>query len=129
MGTDSVSEGGGCTGTKNWKSIRMAEESIIIAVRKYLNELLRAGVPVRFGILFGSYARKDTHRWSDVDLLVISSLYDESYSREDINLLWRTAARTDSRIEPIPVGLKRWETDDGSTIIEIARREGIRVTV
>ena len=107
----------------------MAEESVIMAVRKYLSELLRAGIPVRFGIIFGSQARKDTHKWSDVDLLVISPLYDESYSREDINLLWRTAARTDSRIEPIPVGLNRWETDDGSTIIEIARREGIRVTV
>ena len=107
----------------------MAEESVIIAVRKYLNELLRAGIPVQFGIMFGSHARKETRRWSDVDLLVISSLYDGSYSREDINLLWRTAARTDSRIEPIPVGLNRWKMDDGSTIIEIARREGIRVTV
>ncbi len=107
----------------------MAEESVIISVRKYLNELLLAGIPVRFGIMFGSHARKDTHRWSDVDLLVISSLYDESYNREDINLLWRTAARTDSRIEPIPVDLNRWETDDGSTIIEAARREGIQVSV
>jgi len=107
----------------------MAEESVIIAVRKYLNELLRAGIPVQFGIMFGSHARKDTHRWSDVDLLVISSRYDGAYSREDVNLLWRTAARTDSRIEPIPVGLNRWKMDDGSTIIEIARREGIRVTV
>ncbi len=107
----------------------MAEAAVIVVVRKYLNELLRVGIPVQFGIMFGSYARKDTHRWSDVDLLVISSLYDESYSREDINLLWRVAARTDSRIEPIPVGLNRWKTDDGSTIIEVARREGICVTV
>ncbi|MDM8523348.1 nucleotidyltransferase domain-containing protein [Desulfococcaceae bacterium HSG8] len=107
----------------------MAEESVITSVRKYLNELLRVGIPVRFGIMFGSHAREDTHKWSDIDLLVISSRYDESYSREDINLLWRTAARTDSRIEPVPVGLNRWETDDGSTIIETARREGIRVTI
>ncbi len=105
----------------------MAEEAVITAVRKYLRELLRAGIPVQFGVMFGSHARKEAHRWSDVDLLVISSRYDESYSREDVNLLWRTAARTDSRIEPIPVGLKRRESDDESTIIEIARREGIRV--
>lgn len=55
----------------------MAEKSIIISVKKYLNELLRAGIPVRFGIIFGSHARKDTHRWSDIDLLVISDRYDE----------------------------------------------------
>ncbi|MDY0221949.1 MAG: nucleotidyltransferase domain-containing protein [Desulfobacterium sp.] len=107
----------------------MAEESIITSVRKYLNELLRVGIPVKFGVMFGSYARKDTHKWSDIDLLVISSRYDESYSREDINMLWRTAARTDNRIEPVPIGLKRWETDDESTIIEAARREGILITI
>ena len=105
----------------------MAEESIIKSIRKYLNELQRLGVPIKFGILFGSHARKDTNRWSDIDLLVVSPRYDESYKREDINMLWRTAARTDNRIEPVPVGLHRWETDDESTIIEAARREGILV--
>ena len=88
---------------------------------------MKAGIPVKFGIMFGSYARNEPQKWSDIDLLVISSLYDESYSREDINLLWRTAARTDSRIEPIPVGLNRWQNDDESTIIETARRDGILI--
>ncbi len=105
----------------------MAEESIIISVKNYLKELLRIGVPVKQGIIFGSYARENAHRWSDIDLLVISDKYDEACSREDINILWRTAARTDNRIEPIPVGSSRWKTDDESTIIEIARREGITV--
>ncbi len=107
----------------------MAEKQIIESVKNYLHELLRIGIPVSCGIIFGSHARNDDHRWSDIDLLVISSRYDNSYNREDINLLWRTATRTDSRIEPIPVGKKRWETDDESTIIEIARREGIQISV
>ena len=34
-----------------------------------------------------------------------------------------------SRIEPIPCGLKQWEEDDASAIIEIARRNGIRITL
>lgn len=107
----------------------MAEESIIISVKNYLRALSQAGVPVRFGILFGSHARGGgVHEWSDIDLLVVSSRYDASCSRGDISLLWKTAARTDSRIEPVPVGLNRWETDDGSTILEIARREGVCVT-
>ena len=107
----------------------MAEKSIQQSVKKYLRELLRAGIPVRFGVIFGSHARGDIHKWSDIDLLVVSNLYDTSYSREDINVLWRTAARTDNRIEPMPVGLNRWEQDDESTIIEVARREGIRIVV
>jgi len=41
-----------------------------------------------------------------------------------VNLLWRVAARTDSRIEPFPVGQRQFEQNDSSAIIEIARREG-----
>ncbi len=44
--------------------------------------------------------------------------------RSAINLLWRLAARIDSRIEPIPCGSKQWQEDDSSAIIEIARRQG-----
>ena len=107
----------------------MAEQSIIVSVRNYLKEFLKIGIPVKQGILFGSYAKENADKWSDIDLLVISDRYDETYSREDINVLWRTAARTDSRIEPIPVGTNRWQTDDASTIIEVARREGVTVDI
>jgi hypothetical protein len=40
------------------------------------------------------------------------------------SLLWRVAARTDSRIEPIPCGERQWVEDRSSAILEIARREG-----
>lgn len=107
----------------------MAEDAIVKSVKKYLNELLRLGIPVQYGVLFGSYAQGNGRQWSDIDLLVVSSYFDGDFDREDINLLWRTAARTDNRIEPIPVGLKRWKMDDTSTIIEIARREGVQINV
>jgi len=100
---------------------------IVASVKRYLKELAKVGVPVRFGVLFGSHARDPPREWSDMDLRVVSSSYDTSCTREDVNLLWRVAARTDNRMEPVPVGLDRRETDDGSTIVEMARREGIRI--
>ena len=63
------------------------------------------------------------------DLLVVSPRFDDQRSREDINLLWRLAAQTDNRIEPIPCGEQQWFEDDASAIIEIARREGETVTI
>lgn len=57
-------------------------------------------------------------------MLVISPQFDGEPKREDINLLWRIAARTDSRIEPIAVGQRQFAEDDSSAIIEMARREG-----
>ena len=55
------------------------------------------------GIIFGSQA-KERRGLGDIDLLVVSPRFDDMSGRDDINLLWRIAARTDSRIEPIPAG-------------------------
>ena len=59
--------------------------------------------------------------------MVVSSRFDGPRDRRDVDLLWRLAARIDSRIEPVPCGEKQWEEDDSSAIVEIARREGKRV--
>ena len=102
----------------------MVNESIGLIVRKYLSNLNQHDISVSFGVIFGSHARGEANQWSDIDLLVVSPRFDQKLKREDINLLCRIAARTDSRIEPIPVGQGQYLTDDSSAIIEIARREG-----
>jgi predicted nucleotidyltransferase len=102
----------------------MVDESIVKVVRRYLQALVEQGIPVYQGVVFGSQARGHTHAWSDIDLLVVSPQFDDERRREDVNLLWRTAARVDTRIEPIAVGQRQFEEDDSSAIIEMARREG-----
>lgn len=102
----------------------MVDKSIVRIVRKYLMSLQKQDIPVSFGVIFGSQVRGEASQWSDIDLLVISPRFDENLKRADINLLSRVAARTDSRIEPIPVGQQQFLTNDSSAIIEIARREG-----
>jgi predicted nucleotidyltransferase len=105
----------------------MVDESIVKVVRRYLYTLVQQGTPVRYGVVFGSQASGHSDIWSDIDLLVVSPRFDQEDERSDIDLLWRVAARTDSRIEPIPVGIRRFEEDDSSAIIEIARRQGHKV--
>lgn len=102
----------------------MANKTIVKVVQKYLRYVKEQGIPVSFGVLFGSYAKGKVHKWSDVDLLVVSPKYDGKRTTEDYENLWMYAARTDSRIEPIPVGEKQYKQDDSNIIIEIARREG-----
>ena len=79
---------------------------------------------MKYGVLFGSYARGQEHEWSDIDLLVVSSRYDKKWTYDDWADLWVVAARTDVRIEPIPVGEKQFKKNRDSMIIDIARREG-----
>lgn len=105
----------------------MVAESIVESVRDYLQAVSSQGIPVEYGVVFGSQARGNTHEWSDIDLLVVSSLYDRRRTYEEAAILWEVAAFTDSRIEPIPVGERQFSEDDSSAIIEMARREGIRI--
>jgi predicted nucleotidyltransferase len=102
----------------------MLEQSVLKSVQNYLAAVAANGISVERGVVFGSQATGHAHEWSDIDLLVVSSQFDEMKDRSGVNLLWRLAARIDSRIEPIPCGSRQWREDDSSAIIEIARREG-----
>jgi predicted nucleotidyltransferase len=107
----------------------MVAESALTAVHNYLSALQANGLPVRFGVVFGSQATGQASQWSDIDLLVVSPQFDGPRRRRDVDLLWRLAARTDSRIEPIPCGERQWKEDTSSAIVEIARRDGQEVTL
>ena len=105
----------------------MVDPEAVTAVRRYLAALARQGVEASFAVVFGSAARGTVGPLSDIDLLVVARRFDERYAYRDVALLWKVAASVDSRIEPIPCGELQWETDFSTPIIEIARREGLRV--
>jgi len=107
----------------------MVDKAVRTSVEAFLKKVRANGVSVRFGVIFGSQTTGRSSALSDIDLLVVSARFDERRGRKDINMLWHLAARTDSRIEPIPCGEKQWLEDDSSAIIEIARREGEIVEV
>jgi predicted nucleotidyltransferase len=102
----------------------MVEKAVLRTIRKYLKAVAGQGIPVKAGVLFGSYATGKIHQWSDIDLLVISPRFDKKFKRKDIDLLWHVAADVDSRIEPIAVGERQYRESRDSYIIVEARREG-----
>jgi len=107
----------------------MVQAAVIDGVKKYLSKLSETGLAVNFGVIFGSYVTGRANQDSDIDLIVVSSDFDKIITRSNINKLWRVAARTDSRIEPIPCGRLQWQNDTSNAIIEIARIEGQTVAV
>ncbi|HUT54717.1 MAG TPA: nucleotidyltransferase domain-containing protein [bacterium] len=106
----------------------MVEQSIQIAVRRYIEAARAAGFHVRRAVLFGSHARGAGNEWSDIDLVVIAPELDGPTDRRLVSKLWELRAFTDSRIEPIPCGEREWDSDGDRPILEIARREGIIIT-
>ena len=106
----------------------MVEETVIEIVKRYLASLPAVGIHACRAVLFGSYVRGKADEYSDIDLVVIAPEFDGSREISLIKALWR-ATVTDSRIEPIPCGEQEWETDGSRPILEIARREGVIITV
>lgn len=103
----------------------MLSEDVSRVVKKYQAALKDAGIEADFVVVFGSQVTGKAHEWSDIDLLVVSSQFDGMSDRSRINQLWRLAAQVDSRIEPLSCGAKQWREDDASSLIEIARQQGV----
>ncbi len=106
----------------------MADWEIIDIVRRYLAALPGVGIHAQQAVLFGSHAREDSDEWSDIDIVVIAPEFDDLRTLEQVQQLWMATASADNRIEPIPCGLREWQTEQGRPILDIARREGVVVT-
>jgi predicted nucleotidyltransferase len=102
----------------------MLEQSVVRVITNYVAAVRNSGITVDHAVVFGSQVSGHSHAYSDIDLLIVSPDFDNMRDRSGINLLWRLAAKVDSRIEPIPCGSLQWKHDDSSAIIEIARQQG-----
>ncbi|MCK4343937.1 MAG: nucleotidyltransferase domain-containing protein [Bacteroidales bacterium] len=104
----------------------MSKAEVINIIRAYLNVLKQEGIVIEKAFLYGSYARDEASESSDIDLLLVSSLFDTD---DDYVLSkpWVYTTKVDHRIEPFAVGLKRFQTDNVSPILELVRQEGIEV--
>ncbi len=107
----------------------MVDESILRDIKKYLRNLHAHGIHARKAVLFGSYARGEANHWSDIDLVVLAPEFDTEYTMSLVEEMWGARDGASILIEPIACGEQQWETDETLPILEIARREGIEITV
>ncbi|MCX7044641.1 MAG: nucleotidyltransferase domain-containing protein [Candidatus Sumerlaeota bacterium] len=106
----------------------MASEQIMNILKRYWDRLRKEKLPVQGLVLYGSYARGEARRDSDIDVLV---LLDNQLTPKDIANIWpKLGLMTigiDTRIETWPVSARRFESDEVSPLIITARSEGIRI--
>ncbi|RME86709.1 MAG: nucleotidyltransferase domain-containing protein [Anaerolineae bacterium] len=75
--------------------------------------------------LFGSKARGDSERDSDIDVLVILKEEDRQVRREILRRAARLSLEYDVLLSPRVIGRKRWEELQGFSLYQNVQREAV----
>jgi predicted nucleotidyltransferase len=104
----------------------MAEQTdpLMKTVREFVRKVSDSGIRVEAAYLFGSHARKKAHKWSDIDIAIISPDFSADRIEERIRLT-RLSTDVDSRIEPVP--FRPADFIDEDPLAWTIRREGLRI--
>lgn len=106
----------------------MVDIEITNIVRKYLDEIEAQGIKISKAFIYGSQAKGTASENSDIDLMLISPLFDQDPDKY-IPVLWLSTRKISYRIEPLAVGEKKYLSNNTSPLIEIVKHEGIEVAV
>ncbi|MDR3609258.1 MAG: nucleotidyltransferase domain-containing protein [Ignavibacteriaceae bacterium] len=104
----------------------MVDDKVINIVKDYLRKLEIKGLHISKAYLYGSQAKGNATKDSDIDLMLVSPLFDDntdSYAA----LIWFSASEVSYKIEPITVGEKKFQSDEYSPLIGIVKKEGIEI--
>ncbi len=106
----------------------MVDSKIRATVKRYLTDLIAEGITVSKAFIYGSQANGTASGESDIDLMIISPLFDRK-SDNYASALWLSARKISYKIEPIGIGEKRFADDDYSPLIQLVKQEGIEISV
>lgn len=93
-------------------------------IKKFIGELKNT-IDVEKAILYGSYARGNPHKDSDIDLAVVSPDFAKMDLFERAELLGRTVRECDHLLEPLAYSPEEFfEADTPSPLIKMIRNTG-----
>lgn len=94
-------------------------------VKKYAEKLKKENYSFSAIYLFGSYAKGKAHKWSDIDVAVVSDRMKRNRDKGRF-LLWHIRRDVDSMIEPHGFTVKDFQDDDDPMVYEI-KKTGIKI--
>lgn len=106
----------------------MVEREIIKEVQEFVEELKRQGIKVDKVILYGSRVSGKAHKYSDIDVAIVSPDFGKDRFEEGAKL-FEIASRINPLIEPVPISLKSFETDTWIPLIYEIRKNGLELKV
>lgn len=104
----------------------MVPKTIVKKLKRYREALKQNGIPVDKLLLYGSRARGDHHRDSDIDVCVISHKLGKRIIQEGV-LISTIAHEIDPLIEATLFSLKDWKSNRISPLLHEIRKHGIEI--
>ena len=101
----------------------MLQQDALNIARQYVANLNKAGIVIYKAWLFGSYARNQARDSSDIDILLVSDVFDTD---DDVILSkpWSPKYRNDYRIEPVAFGKKDFSQKTTQLCWKLSGRKG-----
>lgn len=94
-------------------------------VKKYAENLKKEKYPFTAIYLFGSFARGNPHKWSDIDVAVVSTRLKKNRMKSKLKL-WELTDGVDIRIEPHGFTPEEFKQDWIPMVYEI-KKTGIKI--
>ena len=94
---------------------------------EYIENLKKDSLPIKKVILFGSYAKGSQHKWSDIDVCIISPKFKNAWKAT--GYLWSKRQITDIRYAIEPVGFSPKDYQEGSSLINEIKQTGIEIKI
>lgn len=99
-------------------------EDINIKIQRFIDFLENIGIHIETAILFGSYAKGLYNKWSDIDLALVSNMF-EGNRYNDLDKLTEACFAIDTNISPLPYRPEDFNTDD--LFVREILKSGIRI--
>lgn len=103
----------------------MSKVEVKKIVKKYAERLKEKKYPFSAVYLFGSYAKNKAHKWSDIDVAIVSNKLKKDWNKNE-DILWKYTIGVDSRIEPVGFTIKDFQNERDPMVYEI-KKTGIKI--
>lgn len=101
-------------------------KKIIRIVQNYSRRLAKQDkLPIEKVIIFGSYAKGKSYKWSDIDVCIISPKFKDTF--EALQFLWTRRNKQEAMIGLEPVGFSGKDFREGSSLIQEIKKSGIAI--
>jgi predicted nucleotidyltransferase len=104
----------------------MVDREITKKVKAFVKALQKNRIKVTKVILYGSRTIGESHKYSDIDVAIVSPDFGKDRYKEGARL-FELAYKIDPLIEPVPISAKSYENDTWIPLIYEIKTKGIEL--